>query len=1398
MSLRDYTIEELQSSPSYQNASPQDRQKIVGAYFDDVAPLSEKISALDEDQYAKARNDYVKLRASSSLGEKAKSTIKRFAAKTGEVFSRSGASSFKALNPVSQTAELLGMDRVAKLTKNPMQTAFEATEGKLGDVARETTLADNRALELAADVGGEIAGSLPAYIAGGAAAKGINLASKGLQTAARGITAFGVPGAAAAPEGQKLRAGVANSVIGPLSYGMGNIGGRMIPGQLRQNLINQAIPRVAVGAVEGLGSVGEQLLFDRDVDPAQVAIQAGIGIAVGRNPRLEGKALIANQQAQTAVSDALQPPKLGLPEPPRQITADSGRRVDFTQGDREVGDAQKAQIKIQRNIQKDKYDTPEKLAKAVEEFRAASRLIAERTAKHTEAEWNSRQGLPFNHEDILADQRISQQAKADIEQRMAESGDRGLDPMQGDNIDPNAYRGQIRLDEADHNPNVIEQPATPGDIDPRQLNAVPGSVRRFLDPDRPRSKPEQDAVVLEAMAIESVTDQFRLRFDNEVGDRISRTAKDVIDEQMKILGELEGDVNAAQKLMRGPHMLLPTGAVMRGKVGAALGFDELHTFVPEDVGSGYRFEELSAHRYLNGVDPDDNLSETSKKILDSVRRVIQKRGEIAEREGMLVNTGDVPVPFRVKPGEKIGPHVATNELIGLLMRNEDDPSRQAFIRALSKMNDIPIKEVEGYIKSFSKRFSVIDDTPAAMFAHAQFDFQRKFRRVPHRLIGNGESLRLYETNLSNYVESLARTGANTIGFRKAFGQEIGTQTPLTDLKKEFLTSYPNSGRALTTLFRILNGLPMETTEWVVSASKRPSVRMFQSAIGVAKALGLTATAPLNTFETIATAFRQHPKAYAKAIKNLAIHPRTHKAALEALGLHNNAVFNPIVDPDRWASSLAGIMGDLINRMSVVKFANDVNGIIVGQTALEQAKLWQRGVHTKRDIALLEVLGYKKPLATRIATGAADQATYDNVSRRLARSLPGGPVSNAEKSLIENSIIFRTSTAYTSYANQVLRQNLRGIRKTMNRLDAIASDESLTSAQRVTQTAAEMIPVLRAIGLAGASAYGASLMTALATGGGEGVEQFNRRTFNENIAKNFGELVGYQMVVGPYGILWKNMFGDNEELDLLKPIYTASLAAELIEFAKGEGPYVNSPTRPHMIVDLLRRMTPGHKIAKNIVAATGMAEIDIAFDQDVNAFWQYKRDNKLGGGRFVGDRSDTEIEKRNAAFSHEMRMAVKQLRQDADIVKFRESMIKALINGEDASSPLISMAQEFAGGDGSIEKAKKRFAKAIAADIDRFDSDAIAESLRNRKLLTKGVIFGTQVTDEQFAVELAQIKSQLGDEAFMRLVVHDMIMDEWANSWQIYAAPQLIQAAPEITNAFQQQINAQAGNQAAQP
>lgn len=1343
------SIELFKKDPRYKKLNAQEKQRAIGAYFDKYGMRNERVAALEERQIRKLRKNFIRDHAKASPAAVLGASVVKGISGVGRALSNTIGPSFQSLDP---NTPINVLNKVAGTNIPEIPSVYTYLANKANetgnrfrevsqDVSLETGIAGQGA-QLAGDIGGQVIGSLPAFAVGGAAGKALASGS----TALRGAVQFGAGSALSADPGQRVVAGGGGATFGPLSAAAG---------RLSSPVLSRLIP----GGIEGVGNVAEQAVQAK-LEGQPVRMDLGQAIAAGVLGGVFGR------------------------EAPNRLDIELGKEAKATQNDQarrvaieglERFDQQNLDIEADLVALRDLQDIDKKNADFKDlEYRVRS--IPEKMKQLDQARRVARSGYEnSNGPDVIVNVEDTDAAMTVVAQeeiRAASQENNGKPVTRDDGIiDPNAYRAQIRKSQEDINTQTIDQPNTPGDIDPRYDDMT--GVLKFMNDIKPLPatlKPLEDArkrVI--NYTTNTVVEHFERVLDSDIARSIGKTARKSQDYTQAIRGELQDPLVKFFQSRRGLSTIFT---------------DPLRKMERVELSNGLVVEESVLMKLLDGRAPEieESLTDLQLDQLNKLRDVINKRGEIAEREGMLRSDQGRVVSFKNMPDKKIGPRVATDELIGILTLPDGNRVREAYISALAEMNGKPINEVRSIMAQLA--LPKTGEGSMKMFAEAQFDFKREFDRVPATMNVDGIKYNLFRVEPSAYAESLVNTGANTIGFRKAFGQQIGDQKPLSELKDAFIQSHNGQAAKLTQLFRVLNGMPIEDGA-MNTISANPIFRTFNAAMTLFKAASLSGTAAINIPETIATALNAHSRAYFKSIKDLAINPAQSIAEVESMGLHFRDVFNIALDPSRKPESLARLLGETINRASLVKQANELNSIIIGRTALNAARMWQKGKGSPSHIWKLEALGYSQPMARRIIEGKASQQAYDDVARRLARSLPGGVLSNADKSLLENSKVFRSLSAFHTYAMATMRMNLRALNEIIPRINRVASDPSLTTKERLTEAASIMLDFARGTTTRAIAPTIAIGLTSIAMDGTEGANQYLNE-LETNTTDLILENMKYQMLVGPYGRASAALFsGDTESM--AKSIYTLGVGLEISDALRGEGAYRNNLDGAERLATFIQRMTPAHKITANLLGMVGLSNTDQLMEAGMKAYYDFRRDEGLGGFSLIsGNMKQADEIKNNREFTKRIAKAKSAIMIDADVVKAREEIVRAAIELDNGTQGVISMLEAFMGDDGDIGKAKELLIDAIINDPDRWlgNTDPIASSLRARKLLTKSRLMGDQATDGQYRNTLARLQNRLGEKAFARLTIHDAILDEWANSWASFSTHKISESLPELQQSLQ--------------
>src|SRR5690606_25801854 len=123
-------------------------------------------------------------------------------------------------------------------------------------------------------------------------------------------------------------------------------------------------------------------------------------------------------------------------------------------------------------------------------------------------------------------------------------------------------------------------------------------------------------------------------------------------------------------------------------------------------------------------------------------------------------------------------------------------------------------------------------------ARTQAEFMRVWPQVPTEVYYNGETFRLFHTTPSSYVRMLTTRRLARLAVVEEFGQDIGYESPITDLKKAYVEEVGDEIKFIEVM-RALHALPVEKPRVAPGSELGRLIRAHRFIEGVIKAFNLS-------------------------------------------------------------------------------------------------------------------------------------------------------------------------------------------------------------------------------------------------------------------------------------------------------------------------------------------------------------------------------------------------------------------------------------------------------------------------------------------------------------------------------------------------------------------------------
>lgn len=790
----------------------------------------------------------------------------------------------------------------------------------------------------------------------------------------------------------------------------------------------------------------------------------------------------------------------------------------------------------------------------------------------------------------------------------------------------------------------------------------------------------------------------------------AQRAKRAVDVEGAARGQLNEPLNRVLRLAGSP-----SGVTRRGRA-----ISELSR--PQRV-EGKNYGMAPLRQAIEGkIDPP--TSEAAEAI-EAARALIDKRGELFERVGlkqMDPDTGDV-VSFQRK-GDKVAPRVMTPEFFDLVERGQNSKSYQAMVDAFADTSGASREQVESIFENM--RGDMLEEGPQATAARSQAEFMRQFPEIPDVLYVNNRAIPLTETSLYDYARTLADRGAARIGVVRAFGQDIGDEAPVAALRQRFADE-GGKPEAFTQLMRGLHRLNPERPIVDPGSQTAQLIRGVNSAMGVVKESILSLSAVPNLAEPLGAAreFTGNMNML-KGAFDLVRRPRETIQALEQAGAITKAVANLSIDPNRPAESFAKGVRELMSRATLRNPVEELGEKLTAAGTARKVQRMQQGRGGTADILDLRSLGYSLEDARRLAQGGGTQAEYDAIVREAPRKLMGSNLSRAEQSRFENRRVVKALVAFQHYAQTTIRRTANMAKTYVRTMNDAITGSNLKGAERwnmAFRANTKLANHLFGRAAAGATSY--FLLSAL-VGGTDGAKIAWNEAKSDPV-KFLKDSLIYSLFAGPFGAVIRTFEGDiNDTGDFLgQSVFPFHVAKQAWDYASGSGMY-EGRNWGDATSQLLQRMAPVSKVFNEGILAQGMAAMGFGNEKarqlDVahRAYWRWRFEAAPPPDFTPGQVSESQ-----KRFRRHMGSAYDTLRSGGTPQQIAEHLLKAL---------------QTEGKEGAN----------------------LAASIRARKLLTRRQIAPGE-SDEVYQQRLRELVNRIGKDAYRNLLVHDRLLEAWAES-----------------------------------
>lgn len=789
-----------------------------------------------------------------------------------------------------------------------------------------------------------------------------------------------------------------------------------------------------------------------------------------------------------------------------------------------------------------------------------------------------------------------------------------------------------------------------------------------------------------------------------LGDMVERTAS-VGTPTSKEAAELGRRAIDIQKQTHGE--LSQTLDIVLRASGRGKAAYELAKFIAVEVNG----QTILMSRLHAAIEGKIQVSGKEAELVEQHRDLIEHRGRIFEKHEIMQEGVDGEVrPFKVM-GRNIAPRIMSGEFFRILNKGTGSPEFNTMVDAFAKATGYSHADVKKYFAELKE--NITGDTPTTATRTTQAEHSRKWKNIPHAIIIEGELIPLVEYRPYDYAKRLAETGESRIGVAAVFGQELANTSIVNQLKRQ-IDAEGGSTKEFHEMIRGLSGAPVETQYLDVGFQGAKAKRGFRGVYNIIKQSSLSASIFPNVFEPVGNIRRfAGTPTLLKSIAKLTMNPKAVNDALEKAGEITIDIANMSLDPNRPYSSAVRALNEVQRRAFLYKYMNEFQEKLSALVALERVEVFKKGKGTVRDEILLREMGFTPQDARLIRTGKATAELYGAVSRRAPAHLVGGAARIGEQSRLERNRIFRTVSAFETYAQTKIRSLARAMKT-----NAQVLDEAVKERNHEKFVAASRLVASEILGTA-VSGMATQFFLAYAYGGEDNVE-IKWNEVKQKPLEFFLESWAYTSFAGLYGsIVQSTAEGDliDNPLDLLYPWVVITEATDAI---RGKGKYTYDEGMDRLI-KFSERFFPANKVGKNMLAATGFGNPEAHKDDNaIKAYYRWKISNKYGG--------------------HYSSIP------DDEIKQFRSNMIKAYNAIRDGADPDVITQHAL----NAIDETGK-------------DLQSIASSIRGKKLLTKSRIAPGK-SDAVYNERLAELRKTIGVKAYDRLQRHDLLLDSWSSAF----------------------------------
>lgn len=834
---------------------------------------------------------------------------------------------------------------------------------------------------------------------------------------------------------------------------------------------------------------------------------------------------------------------------------------------------------------------------------------------------------------------------------------------------------------------------------------------------RPGKRGERGVADVSGMAADAAVGVRRVlgRFSQSLRDRGTPSARELADKMEQaadIASREEGPLSQDRRVLEQtvirnirPAMRVLNGERVEGQNYALSNADEV----------------LAGRKTMDG--------EGEAKIIAALDTLSQARGRGFENVGTMrtdPKTGEV-VPFKTPP--KILPRVFHSEGMDILKRGPRDRGWTALVNAIAHANNIPAEAVNKILTKRRNQIIGLEGVSGPELGRkSEAEAFREFEKMPSDLwvkTPMGERrVKILETDPVLYARRLLATGTSRMGVIKAFGQDIGEQSPLNDLRKRFIDENTGGGFDAEAVWeramRIAHSIPVNDRLISPSSPVAPVARAVTETLGAVKEGLMSLRAVSNLPE-----FLGAPREFAglgptlkvmgqDILRALRFKPMreavsAHIDTLERKGVITEEGFTGHPDPTRPFSSAVRFARQVLSTITGGRPVEGKQERDFGRAASMRADAMKgrkgkegRTLGGERDVQRLMSVGYDEPAARKLAYGEGGEAEYDTMLRTAQKRIIGANVKGADLSNLEHSRV-ASAMWYSRWANMNIRQGARTLMAAARGMERAFSEPGISPADRARRVGASASQFLSwVMGRTVSNAAGTMLMS-LATNGTLGAQ------INANEAKN--DLAGYLMrsftygvFGGPYGAIIRNM-GQNLS-DQGKGIFTPiMIGEEIVNAIQGDDRYTDMDGLDRASA-LVKRLLPVTKVFNTgILSGGGTGPREAAAEK---AYWKWRDDMKMTSG-YKGERKPN-------PYQYALSQVASAL-EAGETAKAQEAMKKALsLKGRDSDNPWDSLRRRLLLTSTKVDE-RRKLQELLPSLKERIGEDAYDELVkRDQRIL----------------------------------------------------------------------------------